>query len=218
MQATHKNVTSAIRAAVQPYVIYRNQSDPHFPGATGRLDDGRSFVVDGPFTSGLDHVAQKVRAAWTEPNADAVYVAVENTLHDLSGTFDLRVLQQPGTTGTGGHDDNSSAANDTATVEGPVAMATVVDFAVDRVRLSVTYDALRPNCYCTAVVQMYGATASPRRRDGVVDAADESLQRPVRQAAAAFFGAVKDHLSVGTCAAIAKTNERTRPRHYHFCR
>lgn len=78
---------------MQPYVLYKNRSDPHFPGTTGRLNDGRGFVVGDPFTAGLDHASQKVRAVWTEPGSDAVIVAVENTLHNLSGTFNLHVLQ-----------------------------------------------------------------------------------------------------------------------------
>lgn len=83
------------------------------------------------------------------------------------------------------------------------------DFAIDRVRLSVAYDALKPDCYCTAAVYVYGATARPRDGDGGAGVGSHPV---LQQAAAAFFGAVKDHLSVGTCAAMVKMN-----RHGPLC-
>lgn len=195
------NVTSAIRAAVNPYVMYKNRSDPHFPGTTGRLDDGRAFVVSSPFTNGLDNAVQKVKAVWTQPATDAWMVAVENTLHNLNGTFDLRVVR--GAAAAPGQQSGGGSSSDHCTV----------GFAFDRVGLSITYDAVKPNCYCVAVVQVYGATVvRPAERGrgagdqlqahglGITDTVQD-------QAVAAFANGVKDHLTVSTCKAIVKMNK-----------
>jgi len=178
LEMTRQNVTSAIRAAVQPYVQYRNRSDPHFPATAGRLDNGRFFAVSDPFVDGLDTALQKVNSVWIEPNTNVVMVAVEHTLHNLTGTFNLHVvsdlaeLQQPG------H---------------------VIDFVMDRVSLSIAYDVLRPNCLCSATVKVFKLTTRSPDSQG----ATEHLP----QVAAAFANTVEDHLSIGTCAAIAKTNK-----------
>ncbi|KAF0772985.1 Uncharacterized protein FWK35_00002279 [Aphis craccivora] len=179
LKATRENVTSAIRAAVQPYVQYRNRSDPHFPTTTDRLDDGRLFAVSDLFVDGLDTALQKVKSVWTEPSTGVVMVAVEHVLHNLSGTFNLRVvsteteLQQP---------------------------ARLIDFSMDRIDLSITYDVLRPDCLCLATVQVDKTSTWPH--DGRDD--DGNL---LPQVTTAFTNAIKDHLSVGTCATIAKTNK-----------
>ncbi|XP_015373669.1 PREDICTED: uncharacterized protein LOC107168690 [Diuraphis noxia] len=178
LEVTRKNVTSAIRAAIQPYVQYRNRSDSHFPPTAGWLDDGRFFAIIVPFVDGLDKALQKVNSVWTEPNTGALMVTVEHTLHNINGTFNLHVvsrlseLQQP---------------------------SRVIDFFMDRVRLSITYDVLRPNCLCSAIVKVYKITSQPR------DTQDDTGHLPI--VATAFANAVKDHLSNGSCSAIAKTNK-----------
>ncbi|XP_060852156.1 uncharacterized protein LOC132930344 [Rhopalosiphum padi] len=179
LKVTRKNVTSAIRAAVQPYVQYRNRSDPHFPATTDRLDDGLSFTVSDMFVDGLDTVLQKVNAVWTEPSTGAVMTAVGHTLHNLSGTFNLRIV------------------SDVTKLQQPVRL---IDFSMDRINLSITYDVLRPSCFCLATVQVYKATTWPR--DDRDDAAGH-----LQQVTAAFVNTIKDHLSVGTCATIVKTSK-----------
>lgn len=173
METMRNNVTFAIRAAVQPYVLYKNRSDPHFPSVTGRLDNGQDFVISDPFMDGLQNAIQKVMAVRSDTNVGAVILFSENTLHNVSGTFNLLVMQQQGTT--------------------------VIEFTIDRISLSVTYDVLKPNCYCSTVVQLYGMTAWPKNGNG-----DKNMYQ---QVAAAFIKTVKDHLSVGTCAAIVKMNK-----------
>ncbi|XP_060865305.1 uncharacterized protein LOC132941314 [Metopolophium dirhodum] len=178
LEMTRQNVTSAIRAAVQPYVQYRNRSDPHFPASAGRLDNGRFFAVSDPFVDGLDTALQKVNSVWTEPNTGVLMVAVEHTLHNLNGTFNLHVVSELAELQQPGH---------------------VIDFVMDRVRLSIAYDVLRPNCLCSAIVKVYKITTWSR------DSQEDTGHLP--QVAAAFANTVEDHLSIGTCAAIAKTNK-----------
>lgn len=181
-EAARKNVTSAIRAAVRPYVQFKNRSDPHFPATIGRLDDGREFVVSDPFVDGLDNAVQKVKTVWLEPySGDTMIVSAEYTLHNLSGTFDLYVMGPA----------PSGQLRETA------------DFAVNRVDLSIEYDALKPKCYCSTAVQVHGTTA--RAKNGV-RGGDGLYQQVV----AAFVYAVNDHLSVGTCAAIVQMNRHGR--------
>lgn len=186
MRATRKNVTSAIRAAVRPYVLYKNRSDPHFPGADGRLDNGRTFEVRNPFVNGLDNAVQKVKAVWSKPDADVVIVFAENTLYNLSGTFDLHVRGAAERAAGDGEDGGPT-----------LRAAAVVEFAVDRINLNVAYDVLRPNCYCSVAVQAYGTAAQPK-------IGEDTLYR--QQAVNAFVDTVKDHLSAGTCVAIVKMN------------
>jgi len=175
MRATRKNVTSAIRAAVQPYVLYKNRSDPHFPGATGWLGNGQTFAIRNPFVNGLDNAVQKVKAVWSKLDAGSVIVFVENTLYNLSGTFDLYV-------------------------RGVAERTEVVEFVVGRVSLEIAYDVLKPNCYCSTVVHAYGMGPKSGR--------DRPYEQ--RQAIDAFVDTIKRHLSVGTCAAIVKTNRHGR--------
>lgn len=185
LEVTRKNVTSAIRAAIQPYVQYRNRSDPHFPPTAGWLDDGRFFAIIVPFVDGLDKALQKVNSVWTEPNTGALMVTIEHTLHNINGTFNLHVVSR------------------LSELQHP---SRVVDFFMDRVRLSITYDVLRPNCFCSAIVNVYKMTTRPR------DSQDDTGHLPI--VAAAFANSVKDHLSNGTCSAIAKTNKYgTNPCH-----
>lgn len=174
-----KNVTSAIRAAVKSYVQYGNRSDPHFPNTSGRLDDGRAFAVSDPFVDGLDRALQKVTVVWIDPNTDGVMVAAEHTLHNLSGTFNLRMVS--------GMAEQQEPSH-------------TIDFAVDRVSLNIEFDALRPNCLCSAIAQVN--TISTRSRH---DRRDDTGKLP--QVANAFVNAFEDHLSVGTCKAIAKSNK-----------
>jgi len=94
LETTRQNVTSAIREAVQPYVQYRNRSDPHFPASAGRLDNGRFFAVSDPFVDGLDTALQKVNSVWSKPNTGVLMVDVEHTLHNLNGTFNLHVVSE----------------------------------------------------------------------------------------------------------------------------
>lgn len=189
MATMRGNVTFAIRAAVQPYVLYKNRSDPHFPGAQGQLDDSREFVVSDPFTNGLDNAVQKVRAVGMVPDAGALIVYAENTLHNLSGTFDLLVRKRRD--GAAGQDGENAD------------VTTSVGFAIDRVRLSIAYDVLRPNCYCSTAVQVYGTTTRPKGRGDGHGVNESGLYR---QATEAFVNSVKEHLSTGTCRAIVKMN------------
>jgi len=174
--SARQNVSSAVRTAVRPYVIYKNQSDPHFPGVAGQLVDGRRFAVSDPFADGLDHAVQKVTAVQltSSDNGTSAIVYADYALHNVSGTFRLRV------------DD---------------AEFGTVYFAVERFGLSVEYDALRPNCFCSIDVQAYGPTA--------VGPGDNRPDTGAmyRQVAKAFADSVGHHLSVGTCSAIVKMNK-----------
>jgi len=178
LEMIRQNVTSAIRAAVQPYVQYGNRSDPHFPATTGRLDNGRFFAVSDPFVDGLDTALQKVNSVWTEPNTGVLMVAVDHTLHNLSGTFHLHVVSELAELQQPGH---------------------VIDFFMDRVSLSIAHDVLRPNCLCSATVKVNKITTWSR------DSQEDTGHLP--QVAATFAKTVEDHLSIGTCRIIAKTNK-----------
>lgn len=193
--ATRPNVTSAIWEAVRPYVQYRNRTDPHFNSIAdaGRLDDGRTLAVDGPIVDGLQRVVQKVRSVRWDRAAGAAYVFVEHALHRLNGTMDVRAFAADG------HRGPEGTATATATT------TAAVDFAVHRVDVDIAFDALGPGRYCAAAVRVHGITVWPRHVPVAAD--DRNAAELYLRAADALDRIFRDHLSVGTCAHIARTNK-----------
>lgn len=136
---THNNVTAAIRQAVKPYLVFKNDTDQYFPGTTGKLTGAGAagYSISNTVVSGFGNAEQRVKKVVAKMAANAVTVDLRMSVHGLDGRFDYKV-------------DESKPVAGKAT------------FAVGRIDVGVSFNALKPaECKCEVTVNQptvkYGA-------------------------------------------------------------
>ncbi|XP_050438319.1 uncharacterized protein LOC126844282 [Adelges cooleyi] len=173
LQDMQNNVTTAIRAAVKPYINFKNYSDPHFPKANGQLKNGPSFKISNVFTTGLNNTLQKLQSLQVNMNSNSVTAQTSVYVHNLTGTFDLAV-------------------------EGPQKYRSQAKFSFEYMELIIKYDIVRPHYNCKTIVKMY----QPKVYSAYQKQNARECICANQQFADAFALQINDHISKGFCKFI----------------
>ncbi|XP_050442959.1 uncharacterized protein LOC126847034 [Adelges cooleyi] len=177
------NVTAAVRTAVQPYINFKNYSDPHFPEATGRLKNGANFHISNAFASGLNNTVQKLQTLRVDTNDNTVTAQTFVSVHGLAGTFDLTVEEEEGP-----RRRHRSGAG----------------FTLDRMELVAEHDLVRPDTDCRTQVKIHQPKVHSSYQPGN---AQENAQADQRMADA-FAAQIERHVSRGFCKFIVGYTKR----------
>lgn len=86
----HKNATLAMWKVAKPFIVFKNYTDPFFPGVNGTLPDAAAtkYVVDKFPVSGLEMIRHQVKNVAAHMAANTVKIDLQLTAHDLSGYYD----------------------------------------------------------------------------------------------------------------------------------
>lgn len=91
---THNNITVAIRQAVKPFIILKNDTDLTIPGVNVTKQNGKVIEVYNilnPVISGFANTEQKVKKVTTKMATNTVTVDLRMTIHNLDGKFDYKL-------------------------------------------------------------------------------------------------------------------------------
>lgn len=123
---THGNATAAIRQAVSPYILFKNDTDRNFPGVTGK-----TYSISAAVISGFANVEHKLKKVTSKIAAGTVTADVRVTVHGLAGGFDYKL------------DEGKP----------PAPVAGKATFTVGRVDIGVTVNMVKPaECKTEATV------------------------------------------------------------------
>ncbi|VVC24795.1 Hypothetical protein CINCED_3A007355 [Cinara cedri] len=117
---THNNITVAIRQAVKPYIIFKNDTDPNFPGVTGKLIvGGVGYSITNTVISGLSNIEQKLKKIAVKMATNTAMADLRMTVHKLDGKFDFKLEESKPVVGKG-------------------------TFAITRIDVNVSFNMLKP--------------------------------------------------------------------------
>jgi hypothetical protein len=91
---THNNITVAIQQAINPYIVFKNDTNPNFPGTAGKLPGNNvGYNISNTVISGFKNIKLwmiKVNAIMAK-NVINVYMGM--ALHKLNGKFDVNIAE-----------------------------------------------------------------------------------------------------------------------------
>ncbi|CAH1738199.1 uncharacterized protein LOC114132391 [Aphis gossypii] len=126
---THNNITVAIRQVIKPYIIFKNDTDPNFPGTNGKLPSGSvGYTISNTVISGFANAEHKLKKITTKMATNIVTADLRITIHSLDGKFDFKLEESKPTIGK-------------------------ATFAVSRIDVNVSFNMLKPvECKAEVVV------------------------------------------------------------------
>lgn len=154
---THNNITVVIRQAVKPYIVFKNDTDPNFPGASGKLPTSNvGYSVSNTAVSGLSNIEQKLKKIAVKMATNTATVDSRMTVHKLDGKFDFKL-------------DESKPVVGKAT------------FAIARVDVNVSFNMLKPvECKAETTVNQpvvkYGTKISADSEKSLTNAFVENVK------------------------------------------
>lgn len=89
----HKNATLAVWKVTKPFIMFKNYTDPYFPGVNGTLSNAAAtkYIIDKFPISGLENIRHQVRKVTAKMAAKTVKLNLHLTAHDLSGYYNYRL-------------------------------------------------------------------------------------------------------------------------------
>lgn len=97
---THNNITIAIRQAVRPYIIFKNDTDPNFAGVNGKLPNGNiGYSISNTIISGFANMEQKLKKITAKMSTNTITNDLHMTIHNLNGRFDFKLEESKPTIG-----------------------------------------------------------------------------------------------------------------------
>lgn len=93
VQDAHKNATLAVWKVAKPFIVFKNYTDPFFPGVNGTLTDSAAtkFVVDKFPMSGLEDIRHQIKNVYVKMPNNKVKIDLQLTAHYLSGYYNYRL-------------------------------------------------------------------------------------------------------------------------------
>lgn len=128
---THNNITVAIRQAVKPYIIFKNDTDPNFLGANGKLPvvGNVGYSISNTIISGLSNMQQKLKKIDVKMATNTAMIDLRMTIHKLDGKFDFKLEESKPVVGK-------------------------ATFAITRIDINVSFNMLKP-VECKAEITLY---------------------------------------------------------------
>lgn len=95
---SHNNITVAVRHASKPYIIFKNDTDLNFSGASGKVSNV-GYTISNTAISGFANTEQKVKKVTVKMTTNTVTVDLRITIHNLDGKFDFKIEESKPITG-----------------------------------------------------------------------------------------------------------------------
>lgn len=175
---THNNITVAIRQAVKPYIILKNDTDLTFPGVniTKQYAKGiEVYNITNPVISGFANTEQKLKKVTTKMATNTVTVDLRMTIHNLDGKFDYKP------------DESKPSQTQTKPFK--------ATFTINRIGVNVSFNLLKPvECKTDIVVN------KPNVKFG--SKLSEEIEKSLTNS---FFENVKSQLNTNICKSLSQT-------------
>ncbi|KAF0720917.1 Uncharacterized protein FWK35_00037302, partial [Aphis craccivora] len=95
-----EDITMAIRQVIKPYIIFKNDNDPNFPGTNGKLPSGSvGYTISNTVISGFANAEHKLKKITTKMSTNIVTADLRITIHSLDGKFDFKLEESKPTIG-----------------------------------------------------------------------------------------------------------------------
>jgi len=139
---THNNITIAIRQAIKPYIIFKNDTDPNFASMNGKLPNGNiGYNISNTVISGFANMEQKLKKVTAKMTTNIMTIDLRMTIHNLIGKFDFKLEENKPTIGK-------------------------ATFSFSRIDINVSFNMLKPiECKAEVTVNQpnikYGSKLSP---------------------------------------------------------
>lgn len=174
---THNNISVAIRQAIKPYIILKNDTDLTFPGVNITKQSGKGieiYNITNPVISGFANTEQKLKKVTTKMATNTVTVDLRMTIHNLDGKFDYK----------------PEAIKPTPTVTKPYTAT----FTITRIDINVSFNLLKPvECKTEIVVN------KPSIKFG--SKLSEEIEKTLTTS---FFETVKNQLNTNICKSLSQ--------------
>lgn len=167
----------AIRQAIKPYIIFKNDTDLTFPGVITKPNAKGTEVYNiiNPVISGFANTEQKLKKVTAKMAANTITVDLRITIHNLDGKFDYKPEEsKPSPT---------------------VIKPSKATFTIAQIDVNVSFNLLKPvECKTEIIVN------KPNVKFGTK--LSEEIEKTLTNS---FFESVKSQLNANICKSLSQT-------------